>query len=158
MVHLGGPDGSRLLLPTVPAGDGSRQVPGFKTTPAGLVTVGAGGDDPPIWRVTEDVLAGTVTVSTYEGGETVSADGGTALFSSEAFEMTARDEDPADARMQSDVVYRLRDGETLIDVTADGVVRGTAAEFRIDVRLRVALDGEPFFERSWSEAIPRRLV
>ncbi len=43
-------------------------------------------------------------------------------------------------------------------VESSGTVRTTATDFHMTVDLTVALDGEPFFERTWSETIPRRLV
>ena len=72
--------------------------------------------------------------------------------------MTARDADPAHARMHNDVVYRLRDGDSEILVEASGTTRTTATEFQMEVGLRVSLDGALFFERDWDETIPRRLV
>jgi hypothetical protein len=42
--------------------------------------IGGGTTDPPRWQVVEDVIAGTVTVSTHDGG-TRPADG--ALYSAE---------------------------------------------------------------------------
>jgi hypothetical protein len=34
-------------------------------------------------------------------------------------------------------------------------VQARATEFVVDLRLRVAADGEPFAERRWRERIPR---
>ena len=61
---LGGADGApRLILPAIPADDGAATVPPFKTTPAGLATVGGDRDERPAWRSTEDVIDGSVTVT-----------------------------------------------------------------------------------------------
>ncbi|HET9614472.1 MAG TPA: hypothetical protein VFP22_06645, partial [Candidatus Limnocylindrales bacterium] len=113
---------------------------------------------PPVWEVVENVIDGSVTVRTSEFGESTLPDGRATLYTGERLEMTARDADPADARMDNEVVYRLRDEGREIDVEASGTVRTTAAEFHMDVALRVSLDGAPFFERAWRESIPRRLV
>jgi hypothetical protein len=72
--------------------------------------------------------------------------------------MTARDDDPAHARMHNEVVYRLRDHGSEIEIEASGTVRSTETDFHMNVGLRVTLDGAPFFERGWLETIPRRLV
>jgi hypothetical protein len=72
--------------------------------------------------------------------------------------MTARDDDPAHARMTNEVVYRLRDNDTEILIEASGTISSTETDFQMNVALRVTLDGAPFFERSSSETIPRRLV
>jgi predicted acyl esterase len=150
-----GPEGARLLLPVVPA-EGSAPPPVFRTQTASPASIGEGTEDPPTWTVTHDVLAGSVTVTTFEGGETVTEDE-TRLYASEAHRMTAWDAEPARASMRSEVRYRLvQDGH---DVTADAdaEMSSTATTFRHRGELRVSLDGEPFARRSWDETIPRDL-
>jgi putative CocE/NonD family hydrolase len=157
-LHLGREAGTRLILPTLPTGDGSLPVPQFKTTPAGLRELGSSTEEPPAWRITEDVIEGTVTVSSSEFGESVMPDGKTSLYTGERLEMTAADTDPAHARMHNEVVYRLRDHGAEILIEASGTIRSTETDFHMNVGLRVTLDGAPFFERGWLETIPRRLV
>jgi len=72
--------------------------------------------------------------------------------------MTASDADPATARMWNECVYRLRQDGITAEVHSEGDLRSTATDLVWDVALTVTLDGEPFFERTWSETIPRRLV
>jgi hypothetical protein len=110
-----------------------------------------------VWRVTEDVLAGTVTVSSFEGGETITEDG-TRLYGSEGHEMTASDADPSHARMASEVVYRLhQDGHEIVaEATAE--MTSSATDFRLTGELRVRLGGEPFHAATWDETIPRDLA
>ncbi len=150
-----GHDAPRLILPLVPA-DGSAAVPTFRTQPPGLETVGGGSDEPAVWRVIDDVLAGTVTVSTFEGGVAIGEDG-TRLYGSEGHEMTASISDPAHARMTSQVRYRLAQDGHEITADADAEMSSTATDFRLSGELRVTLDGEPFATRTWDETIPRRL-
>jgi hypothetical protein len=157
-LHLGGDAGSRLVLPVLPDGAATLPVPPFKTTPAGLRDVGTSTEEPPTWRITEDVIDGSLTVTTSEFGEVVLPGGRTSLYSGERLEMTARDDDPAHARMHNEVIYRLRDQGSEIVVEASGTVRSTETDFHMNVGLRVTLDGAPFFERGWLETIPRRLV
>jgi uncharacterized protein len=149
--------GSRLILPTIPAGEDSLPTTEFKTTPAGLEEYGGGTSEPPVWRIVEDVIAGTVTVSTNDAGETTLPDG-TSVFAGERLDMTASDADPAHARMANRVVYRLDQDGRRIDVRAAGETTSTETDFRMTVELEVDLDGEPFFRRAWDETIPRRLV
>ncbi len=158
VLHLGGEADSRLILPTIPVGDGSLPVPPFKTTPAGLRVLGSSTDEPSTWRVTDDVIQGTVTVSTSEFGESVMPDGKSSLYTGERLEMTAADADPAHARMHNEVVYRVRDRGAEILIEASGTISSTETDFHMNVGLRVTLDGAPFFERGWLETIPRRLV
>jgi putative CocE/NonD family hydrolase len=150
-------DGSRLILPTIPTGPGTLATPAFKTTPAELEEIGEGDGEPPVWRILEDVIAGTVTVSTNDAGSTRLPDG-TSVFAGEQLEMTAADADPAHARMTNKVHYWLDQDGRRIDIRAGGETTSTETDFRMTVRLEVDLDGEPFFRRDWDETIPRRLV
>ncbi|HEX5824828.1 MAG TPA: CocE/NonD family hydrolase, partial [Candidatus Limnocylindrales bacterium] len=159
-LHLGGSSGSRLILPTIPLDGGAdalRPVT-FKTTPAGQRDVGSDREDAPVWRITEDVIDGSVTVSTSEFAESTLPDGRSTLYTGERLEMTARDADPAHARMFNEVVYRVREAGSEILIEASGTLRSTATDFHMNVGLRVTIDGAPFFERGWLETIPRRLV
>ncbi|HEY7522371.1 MAG TPA: CocE/NonD family hydrolase [Candidatus Limnocylindrales bacterium] len=158
-VHVlghGGATGARLILPAV-APPGSATVPAFKTSPPEVETVGDGVDDPPAWRVIDDVLSGEVTVATFEGGSTVTPDG-TRLYGSERHEMTACDATPAEARMTSEIVYRLEQDGARIEAIATAETASTASELHLRGELRVRLDDEAFFERTWDERIPRHLV
>jgi hypothetical protein len=153
---VGGEEPSFLRLPLSRSPNGSAPVPDFKTTPPILDTVGGGSDDEPVWRVTEDVLTGTVTVSTFEGGESVNPDG-TRLYASEAHDMATSDARPAETRMSSQVRYRMTQDGHEITADADAVMTSTADVFRHAGELRVTLDGEPFATRTWDETIPRDL-
>jgi putative CocE/NonD family hydrolase len=146
---------ARLVLPIAP--DVDVAPPAFRLEPADLDMVGgAGFEDEPIWRVVEDVLAGTVTVESFEGGESVTEDG-TRLYGSEHHWMTASDADPAVAHMTSEVRYRLHQDGHDVTAEADAEMSSTATAFRLRGELRVTLDGDPFASRTWDEEIPRRL-
>ncbi len=148
---------ARLVLPTVPAG-GSAAVPSFGDgPPRDLASMGGGSEDEPAWQVIEDVIAGTVTVRSFEGGESVNEDG-TRLYGSEAHDMTASESDPSVARMASEVRYRLEQDGHVITADADAEMTSTATDFRHRGVLRVTLDGEPFARRAWDETIPRDLA
>jgi len=153
-VHLGR---SYLILCTIPA-QAALPTPAFRTAPAGLPEVGArASDEGAVWQVSQDVLAGSVTVTTGSG-EGVTLPDGTALYSSELLEMTASDADPAHARMRTEVVYRLdQDGRAVV-VLANGLMSSTESTFDLTVELDVRLDGTPFHHRQWAESIPRRMV
>jgi hypothetical protein len=173
-VHRGPGTPSRLELPVVPpaGGPGDRPVPAFKTTPPDLPTADAPAADgqgpaiadPPVWRVDEDVIAGSTTVHVHDGGEAIVPDG-RRLYSAETLRMTAWDDDPARAELDADVAYRWQEREaghgdalTAIEIRARSHQTSTADAFQLSVRLEVDVDGVRFFERSWSESIPRRLV
>ena len=173
-VHRGPATPSRLELPVVPpaGGPGDTAVPAFRTSPPDLHWPAAepldgGGPahaDPPVWRIDEDVIAGSVTVHVHDGGEAIVPDG-RRLYAAETLRMTAWDADPARAELDARVVYRWQEREagrggelTRIEIRADAGQTSTATDFDLAVRLEVDVDGVRFFERDWSERIPRHLV
>jgi hypothetical protein len=146
-------------------------VPAYKTTPPDLVWPepdaldggGAAVADQPVWRIEEDVLAGSTTVHVHDGGEAIVPDG-RRLYSAETLRMTAWDDDPARAELVATVTYRWqereagRDDLTRIEIHADSTQTSTATDFDLGVRLTVDVDGERFFERDWHAVISRHLV
>ncbi|HEY4634021.1 MAG TPA: hypothetical protein VIH00_08910, partial [Candidatus Limnocylindrales bacterium] len=87
------------------------------------------------------------------------------LYAAETLRMTAWDDEPARAELDADVVYRWQEREagrgdalTAIEIRAHSFQTSTATDFDLSVRLEIDVDGERFFERDWSESIPRRLV
>ena len=159
-LHRGGATASRLVLPVIPpaGGPGDLPVPAFKTTPPELPEVGGdGASDMPVWRIAEDVISGTVTVTIHDGGEDILHDG-RRLYAAETLTLTASDSSPAVASLDADVVYRWREHAFETEIRATARQASTAEAFDLAVELEVDVDGEPFFRRRWSEAIPRRLV
>ncbi|TAK02884.1 MAG: CocE/NonD family hydrolase [Chloroflexota bacterium] len=157
-IHSGGETGptSHLDLPLAPAADDA-SVPAFHLEAPGLEEVGGGTSDPPAWLITQDVMAGTVTVSTHDGGDVILPDG-TRLYSAESHDLTASDADPARARMASRIRYVLERAGHAIDIDVDGDTTSTVDAFELDVRLAVRLDGESFHDSRTTESIPRDLV
>ena len=157
-VHHGGTAApSRLVLPVLPDDVPTLPVPPFRLEDAGLRDVGTGREDTPEWRITEDVINGTVTVTIFDGGESTQEDG-SRLYSSERLVLAASDADPGTASLDSDVVYRLDVDGHAIDIRATGRIASDPGTFHVSVGLDVRLDDAPFFERTWDERIPRNLV
>jgi hypothetical protein len=153
-LHLGR---SYLILCTIPP-SASLPTPAFRTEPAGLPEVGAkSSEESAVWQIQQDILAGTVTVTTGSG-EALTLPDGTSLYSSELLEMTASDADPAHARMRTEVVYRLDQDSREIVAEVSGLMTSTETTFELSVDLDVTLDGAPFHHSEWAETIPRRLV
>jgi hypothetical protein len=133
-------------------------VPAFKTTPPDLPEVAAeGAADEPIWRITTDVIADTVTVTIHDGGEDI-LDDGRRLYSAETLELTASDSHPASASLEADVVYRWHEHDFATEIRARSHQTSNHDAFDLRVELEVDVDGEPFFRREWRETIERRLV
>jgi putative CocE/NonD family hydrolase len=148
---------SRLSLPVIGSSATTREPPAFKATPAGVRDVGSHTSDDPVWRIEEDVLGGTIAVTIFDGGATANEDG-SHLYGSEHLVLTASDADPAHASLASEVVYRWAGDGADVDIRAVGSIVSDAEAFDVRVRLDVRLDEEPFFDREWTERIPRRLV
>ena len=153
-IHRGGATPSRLVLPVVPAAvieAAARAVlPHDPGPPPDLREVGGGTDEPPRWRIEEDVIGRSVTVHVEEWGTTELEDG-RSLYSGERLAMTAWDDDPARARLHSDVVYRWREHAFETEIRATGETTSDATTFFFDLKLEVDLDGSRFFEREWHE-------
>jgi len=159
-VHAGPATPSRLELPVLPEAVAIAlpEPPAWKDPPTGLADLDTGTSLEPEWRIEEDVLAGTVTVRSFEGGTTVHPDGRRSLYSDERLEMTAHREDPARACFGSEVIYRWDDGTALTEIRATGDIRGTATHFEVRLGLEVTHGGAPFFARTWEESILRELA
>ena len=158
-IHRGGSAPSALVLPIVPpaGGNGDVAVPAFKLTPPDVAQIGGGSDEPPAWRIVDDIISGTISVEVSEGGTTELPDG-RRLYSGEALTMTASDAAPATARLATRVVYRWRERTFETEIVAVGSIASDAEAFIVDLDLDVTLDGERFFRREWHERIPRLLV
>ena len=156
-VHRGATTPSRLVLPVLPDDAPTLEPPAFDTTPAGVREVGDGEEEPAVWEVAEDVLRGKVRVTIGEGGASVLEDG-SRVYSSERLVLRVADQDPARARLDTDVVYAWTGPDFAADIRATGSIASDEDAFDVAVDLDVRLDGEPFFARRWSERIPRRLV
>ena len=156
-LHRGGARPSRLDLPVLAEDLVDAPVPVFRMDPAAMRDVGSSEDDEPEWRIEEDVLHGTVTVTIFEGGASGQEDG-SRLYSSERLVLTASDPDPAHASLASEVIYRWSGFGSEADIRARGRIASDEQAFDVTVALDVQLDGAPFFGREWSERIPRRLV
>ena len=114
--------------------------------------------EPTQWETIDDPETGAVTIRTHEGSTSVLPDGVSTLFVGETLAMTASEREPGHGRFENACEYRLdKDGHRIV-VRADGTTAATPSAFQMDVRIRVELDGEPFFERDWREEIPRDLL
>lgn len=155
-LHMGAAHPSRLVLPVV---DGSSAVaaPAYPAKGPALLEVGTGSSEAPSWRITEDVMDGSLTVTTYEA-DTSELPDGTTLATSEALEMTAWERDPGRATFDNRCAYALRQDGIAADVEAVGRTVAGPDAFTLDLALSVHFDGDLFFERSWHEVVPRDLV
>ncbi|NUM45575.1 MAG: hypothetical protein HUU38_12795, partial [Anaerolineales bacterium] len=112
---------------------------------------------PPVWQITQDVIKDTVTVKTY-GDDTSVLPDCTRIFTSEMLEMTASNRDPAHVWLYNEVDYKLDEQGYQTHIHATGSIRSTATAFHVDIQLRVNLNGNPFFQKSWLETLPRHLL
>ena len=171
-IHRGPEAPSRLELQVIPpaGGEGDAPVPSFQVSPPvlewpeaeALDGRGAAVDDPPAWRIEEDVIAGSTTVHVHDGGEAIVPDG-RRLYAAETLRMTAWDRDPARAELDANVVYRWQerepggDGGLLpIEIRAVSTQTSTATDFDLAVRLEVDLDGRALLRARLARDHPAR--
>lgn len=146
----------RLELPLAPAV--GMPPPAFSSDAPALAEVGSEVSEPTRWDVVEDEPAGSATVRTHEASVATLPDGVSTLYVGETLEMTASDRDPGAGRFVNACEYRLDRAGHLITIVADGGIDTSPEAFDMTAHLRVDLDGEPFFERTWREVIPRDLL
>jgi hypothetical protein len=103
------------------------------------------------------VIAQTVTVTAYDGDTSILPDG-RSLFTAERIEMTAHHVDPLKTHLYQEVTYRLDEAGYQVEVRSSGGLRCSQTQFVADIQLRVLLNGNVFFERSWLENVPRQGV
>ena len=153
-IHVGGETPSRLDLPIAPAGAERASPPAF-ADPVALPEVGSESSEPATWEIVENDEE--ARVSTHEGSTTTLPDGVSTLYVGETLDMVAWKRGPGTGRFENDCEYRLERDGTRIVVVADGSIVATESALEMTARLRVELDGEPFFERDWRERILRDL-
>ena len=156
-LHRGPTHPSRLILPVVPATPDVPLPPKLKTTPPQLIDPGRGFEEPPFWQIIEDVIRQCVTVRVY-GGDTSTLPGDSRLATSELLEMTAYHHDPARAQLYNEVIYQLEEYGYEIYIRSTGAIRSTETDLHVDIQLLVTLNGNPFFQKSWLESIPRQCL
>jgi putative CocE/NonD family hydrolase len=149
---------SRVELPLAPTEAAATRRAAFETTSPELVAVGSEEAAPVTWVVTEDRVAGTVTVATYEASTSRLPDDVSTLYLSEALSMTASEREPGAGRFGNRCEYRLIRGGLDVYVVADGITVADAVGFDVSTELRVDVDGEVFFERRRQERFARDLL
>jgi hypothetical protein len=154
-IRHGGGTPSRLELPLV-AGARDAVPPPVFGEPVTLPEVGSQSNEPSRWEAVEN--DDEARVSTHEAETTVLPDGVGTLYVAETLDMVAWKRAPGTGRFENACEYRLDQGGHRIVVIADGTTIATESAFDIAARLRVDLDGEPFFEHDWRERIARDLL
>ena len=166
-----------LELPVIPAAGRSRRCPGARLPdratgpragriPSPLDGAGPAAADAPVWRIDEDVIAGSTTVHVHDGGEADRPGRPPAVRRRDAADDgLGRRPCPRRARRRRRLSLAGARGRST-GRRADRASRSAptrsrrrrATDFDLAVRLEVDVDGERFFERDWHEVIPRHLV
>ncbi len=154
-IHHGGELPSRLELVLAPGPADQVPPPAFGP-PASLPEIGSETSEPPTWEIVENDDEGRVSI--HEASTTVLPDGRSTLFVGETIDMAAWKRAPGTGRFENACEYRLERDSRRIVVIADGTTIATESAFDWNVRVRVELDGAPFYAREWREQIPRDLL
>jgi hypothetical protein len=156
-LHRGSTTPSRLILPVIPPSQQIPVPPQFKTSPPELIDLGSVSSKPAVWQITEDVINQSVTVKAY-GADAAELPNGVFLATTELLELTAYHNDPAYARLYNECSYLLKEHGYETHIRSSGTYRSTHTDFHVELQLVVTLNGQLFFQKSWLESIPRRLV
>lgn len=155
-IHRGPQTRSRLELPLVDSVRADEPPAALVATPPDLRDIGAEVSEPTRWEVEDDERG--ATIRTHEASVSTLPDGVSTLYVGETLSMTASALEPGEGRFENACEYRLeREGRRVV-VIADGTIGASETTFEMVAHVRVDLDDEPFFERSWHEAIPRDLL
>ena len=158
-LHRGPETPSRLELPLAPAGAELVPVPPaiLEGPSEAIRDDGSEVSEPIRWEIVEDPETGDVSVRTHEASTTTLPDGVSRLYVGETLAMTASGREPGHGQFENTCDYRLDQEGRHIGVIADGTTIATSTSLEMTVGIRVDLDGERIFERTWREEVPRDL-
>ncbi len=151
-VMTGGVSPARVSLPLAPVAQALPRA--LKATPPETHWEGAYDEQPSMWTITEDVLAGTSTVTIF-GGDRQSLPNGTRLEASEHIRLTARPSAPESTSLANQVDYVLEQDGARVVIRSTGTITSDHERLVADLHLEVSLNDAPFFERDWQAEIPR---
>jgi hypothetical protein len=151
----GGEQSSLLSLPIVPTGEASTGDPPLSELDDKLATGGGLGDS--YQGVQHDLLTDSVEV---RAGfvKRMELDTGTDVTDRRDLTTRVCNSDPASAHAAGHTVIELRRRDFVTSVDARTDVTGSRQALHVLQVLRVTLNGEEFFTRTWSESIPRQLL
>jgi hypothetical protein len=179
-------EGSELLLPTVPAGQGpsrekSQNETHFETSlrptfslpreeaegaqgagPVDLETRagvrGSGGTaPPPTWRVERNLLDRQTRVRIEHGSETVLESGAISVEHYEG-ETTVSTTDPAIASAHGRAAFSLTWPETAVGAEVRTHLQSDASTWHLTIELDVSENGRTLWRRRWERRFPRNLA
>ncbi|MGD9135963.1 MAG: CocE/NonD family hydrolase [Desulfobacterales bacterium] len=154
-IYFGQDRPSRLILPAVPS-RGSGKVPVFKPPNVDKQPLQTA-VDPPVWRVSRDMLTGRTTVDiTSKGQWRVSP---LSVFKRESTgRFTVDPDDPGHASGHGRHKSLLASPNMEIVSESDVMIQATPTAFQIVVALTVSVNDARIFSKKWIESIPRNLL
>jgi hypothetical protein len=157
-LYLGSSHPSRILLPFVKEPKPSSCDFHFQEIPNNYAGRSHGESvfgTQPTWLFTQDIVNGYSVLHVGNQGRGQIPGANTTFLSESQAEFGTSEEKPeatfAKGLCKSSIIEC--DGKT--DVSGRTSIRSTTSNFFIDIELKVEKDGEPFFDRSWSEVFPR---
>ena len=102
-------------------------------------------------EITHDHVAGTVTAELARGST------GSAVAGRAWSRYTVSPRNPAETVLKAGYVYEPPHPEKRIVVEAKEVLRSDAESYHFSTEVVVTVDGEHYFDKSWSVTVPREL-
>jgi hypothetical protein len=144
----------RLLLPVLDGDPPVVEPPAL--TPARPGAAGPVRDPGVVWRYEHDVLAATAAAVVASGAD-YEAGSGSRVHERYDGRVEVGIDDPARARAEGRVAFRVEWPEAGCEVVSHLVVQSDASAYEVDLELAANLDGARFASRLWHERIPRQL-
>ncbi len=148
---------SRIVLPVVEHPHPSLPEVAFQP-PAPLQAFAKYQGEPPSWQVSKDIVSGLTTVILNSKYSMQPPEESYSLASESSVEMAVSDTLPDQAYIKGHAKYTISHRGEQVDAVSQATIKSTAADFNVDIELRVEIDREPFFQRQWVETIPRFFV
>jgi uncharacterized protein len=153
-LHLSGV-GATLTLPVVRDEGRPLELPAPAPLPSVAETSGAAAD---VWRAERDRLSGAATVEVRKANVVRSLIRETRMDLSRRVVANVAPDDPAGTAVEGSTTMDLHDHGHHIRTEAHARMDGDRTAFHVQIRLKVELDGQPFFERRWDRSIRRNLM
>jgi hypothetical protein len=157
-VHHGRARPSRLTLPVVdgpadPALPRPEFQPAVPLSPRAQVS-----GELSAWRVSEDVVSDTTTVYVRDSHRVQPIGEPFAVDEEQIAEATASDARPDRVSVKGTQRITMLQPESRTELVGRIALRSTATHLHADLELRVSVDGEPFFQKSWVESTERHYL
>ena len=114
--------------------------------------------DPPTWQFIQNIVNGNTVLQINNRSQRKEEGSSFSIESDSQAEMGACDEHPEAAFARGCYTYNLVEGDNRTSIAGNTVIKSTATDFQLDIKLKIEQDGQVVIEKEWEESFPRNLV